>query len=166
MDTSESAQGAIKICLPLSCLCSSCLIYYWSLTFFLSLSPFLPPLSVFLAHMYTGRSDFKERKRKPAVGELLKRKLTALSLPGFSGGSVLKNLPANAGDARTRVRSLDLGRSPGEGNDNPPQHSCLEIPMDRGAWWATAHGLQRVGHSLMTEQQQHNRQVSTNTAFP
>jgi len=34
-----------------------------------------------------------------------------------------------------------LGRSPGEGNDNPLQYSCLENPMDRGAWWATVHGV-------------------------
>ena len=34
-----------------------------------------------------------------------------------------------------------LGRSPGEGNDNPLQYSCLENPMDRGAWWATVYGV-------------------------
>ena len=45
-----------------------------------------------------------------------------------------------------------LRRSPGEGNDNPLQRSCLENPVDRGAWWAaTAMGLQRVGHDLMTK---------------
>ena len=38
------------------------------------------------------------------------------------------------------------GRSPGEGNGNALQYSCLENPMDGGAWWATVHGLQRVGH--------------------
>ena len=38
-----------------------------------------------------------------------------------------------------------LGRSPGEGNGNPLQYSCLENSMDGGAWWATVHGLQRVG---------------------
>jgi len=38
-----------------------------------------------------------------------------------------------------------LGRSPGGGNGNPLQYSCLENPMDRGAWWAPVHGLQRVG---------------------
>ena len=35
----------------------------------------------------------------------------------------------------------DLGRSPGEGNSNPLQYSCLENPMDRGTWWATVHGV-------------------------
>ena len=49
----------------------------------------------------------------------------------FPGGSVVKNLPANAGD----VNSVPgLGRSSGEGNGNPLQYSCLENPMDRGAW--------------------------------
>ena len=43
-----------------------------------------------------------------------------------------------------------LGRSPGEGNDNPLQYSCLENPMDRGAWWAAIHGVTRVGHDLAT----------------
>ena len=45
---------------------------------------------------------------------------------------------ANAGDASLIPR---LGRSPGEGNDNPLQYSCLENPMDRGAWWVTVHGV-------------------------
>ena len=42
------------------------------------------------------------------------------------------------------------GRSPGEGNHNPLQYSCLENPMDRGAWWATVHGDLRVGHDWVT----------------
>ena len=50
---------------------------------------------------------------------------------GFPGGSVVKNPPANAGD----VGSIPvLGRSPGDGNDNPFQDSCLGNPMDGGAW--------------------------------
>ena len=44
-----------------------------------------------------------------------------------------------------------LGNSPGEGNGNPPQYSCLENPMDRGAWQATVHGVPRVGHNLGTK---------------
>ena len=44
-----------------------------------------------------------------------------------------------------------LGRSPGEGNDNPLQYSCLENPMDRGAWKPTIHGVTRVGHDLATK---------------
>jgi hypothetical protein len=50
---------------------------------------------------------------------------------GFPGGSDGKESACNAGD----LSSIPgLGRSPGEGNDNPPQYSCLENPMDRGAW--------------------------------
>ena len=51
----------------------------------------------------------------------------------------VKNLPANAGDIRDVGSIPGLGRSPGEGNGNPLQYSCLENPMDRGAWWATVH---------------------------
>ena len=53
-------------------------------------------------------------------------------MSGFPGGSVVKNLPTVQ---ETQVRSL--GKSPGEGNGNPLQYSCLENPMDRGAWWST-----------------------------
>ena len=53
---------------------------------------------------------------------------------------MVKNLPANAGDARGAGSIPGLGRSPGEGNGNPLQFSCLENPMDRGAWWATVCG--------------------------
>ena len=51
---------------------------------------------------------------------------------------MVKNLPAMQ---ETRIRSLGLGRSPGEGDGNPLQYSCLENPMDRGAWKATVHGV-------------------------
>ena len=57
---------------------------------------------------------------------------------GFSGGSVIKNPSANAGDAGSIP---GLGRIPEEGNGNPLQYSCLGIPMDRGAWQATVHGV-------------------------
>ena len=52
---------------------------------------------------------------------------------------VVKNLPANAGDVRGAGSIPGWGRSPGEGNGNPLQYSCLENPMDKGAWWATVH---------------------------
>ena len=61
---------------------------------------------------------------------------------------MVKNLPANAGFDPA------WGRAPGGGNDNPQQYSCLGNPMDRGAWWATVHGVTRVGHDLATRQQQ------------
>ena len=52
---------------------------------------------------------------------------------------VVKNPPANAGDSRDTGSIPGSGRSPGEGNGNPLQYSCLENPMDRGAWLATAY---------------------------
>ena len=65
---------------------------------------------------------------------------------GFPHSSVSKESACNAGD----LGSIPgLGRSSGEGNDNPLQCSCLENPMDRGAWRATVHGVTRVGHDLM-----------------
>ena len=57
---------------------------------------------------------------------------------GFPGGSVVRNPPANAADAGL---ISGLGRSPGGGNDNPLQYSCLENPMDRRAWQAAVHGV-------------------------
>ena len=53
---------------------------------------------------------------------------------------VVKNLPANTGDIRDMGLIPGLGRSPGGGHGNPLQDSCLENPMDRGAWWATVYG--------------------------
>ena len=52
---------------------------------------------------------------------------------------VVKNPPANAGDVREADSIPGLGRSPGVGNVNLLQYSCLENPIDRGAWWATIH---------------------------
>ena len=52
---------------------------------------------------------------------------------------VVKNLLANAGDMRNLGSVPELGRFPGRGHGNPLQYSCLENPMDRGAWWATVH---------------------------
>ena len=66
---------------------------------------------------------------------------------GFPGGSVVKNLPASAGNPRDKDPVPELGRSPGVRNDNLLQYSCLENSMDKGACWATVHGLQRVGHN-------------------
>ena len=60
---------------------------------------------------------------------------------GFPGGSAVKNLPANAGDARDTGSIPKSGRSPGGGNGKPLQYSCLENPMDRGAWWTTVYSV-------------------------
>ena len=61
-----------------------------------------------------------------------------LASTGFPVGSVVKNLPANAGDTGLIPGS---GRSPGEGDGSPLQYSCLGNPMDRGAWRATGLGF-------------------------
>ena len=57
---------------------------------------------------------------------------------GFPGGSEVKVSVCNTGDPGLIPGS---GRSPGEGNGNPLQDSCLENPMDREVWWATVHGV-------------------------
>ena len=59
----------------------------------------------------------------------------------FPDGSVVKNLPANAGDAEDVGSMPESGRFPGKGNGNPLQYSCLGKPMDREAWQAVAHGV-------------------------
>ena len=56
----------------------------------------------------------------------------------FPGGSDGKESARNVGDLGLIP---GLGSSPGEGNGNPLQYSCFENPMDRGAWWATVHGV-------------------------
>ena len=60
---------------------------------------------------------------------------------------VVKNPSANAGDARDTSLIPGLVRSPGEGHGNPLPYSCWENSTDRGAWWATVHGVARVGHN-------------------
>ena len=84
------------------------------------------------------QGQVKETLRKDKTGKILPRpdcimvKCTDFGVPG---SSVVKNLPANAGDAGLIPES---GRSPGGGNGNPLQYSCLGNPMDGGAWWAAA----------------------------
>ena len=60
---------------------------------------------------------------------------------GFPGGTDAKYLPASARDTSHKGLILGSGRSPGEGNGNPLQYSCLENPKDRGASWATVYGV-------------------------
>ena len=69
---------------------------------------------------------------------------------GFPGDTVVKNLPANAEDARGTGLTSGLGRSPGEGSGNPLQYSCLENSMDRGAWQATVHRVAKSWTRLST----------------
>ena len=67
---------------------------------------------------------------------------------GFPHSSVGKESACRVGDLGSFP---GLGRSPGGGNGNPLQYSCLENPMDGGAWWATVHGVARVEQALATK---------------
>ena len=79
---------------------------------------------------------------------------------GFPGGPEVKNLPANTGDMGSTPGS---GRSPGEGNGNPLQYSCLENPVDRWAWWATVH---RVAKESDMTWQLNNECIHVNPSLP
>ena len=79
--------------------------------------------------------------------KLKSQKYKTMSSTGFPHSSVGKESFCSAGD--TSLIS-GLGKSPGEGNGNPFQYSCLDYPMDRGAWQAIVHGVTRVGHDLAT----------------
>ena len=68
-------------------------------------------------------------------------------MQGLPSAQLVKNLPAMQ---ETRGLIPGSGRSPREGNGTPLQCSCLETPMDRGAWWAAFHGVTRVGHDWAT----------------
>ena len=75
---------------------------------------------------------------------------------GFPGGTVVKNLPANARDTRDMGSISGLGRAPEVRNGNRLQYSCLENPMDRGAWWVTVHTVakswtQRSTHAILVD---------------
>ena len=68
-----------------------------------------------------------------------------------SGGAVVRNTPTNAEDTRDTGLMSGSGRSPGVGNGNPFQYSCLGNPMV-GAWWAAVHGVAKAEHDLATKQ--------------
>ena len=73
--------------------------------------------------------------------------LSSIPLWASQVAQVVKNLPANAENARDTGLIPGLGRSPGVGNGNSLHYSYLENPTDREAWWAIVHGVQRVGHT-------------------
>ena len=66
----------------------------------------------------------------------------------FPGGAVVKNMPVNAEVAGSFP---GWGRSPGIGNGNPQQYSCLEYPMDRGAWRTTVHAVVELDMTEATD---------------
>ena len=76
---------------------------------------------------------------------------TLWTLTGFPGGLVVNNLDCQSRWCQRHRFDPWRGRSPGEGNGNPLQYSCLGNPMDRGAWQAAVHGVTGVGHNLTTK---------------
>ena len=104
--------------------------------------------SIFLHLMYIGM-HFKDWLNKCPINTLYLLLSFSCTIQWASQVVlVVKNSPAKAGDIRDMGLIPGSGRSPGGGHGNPPQYSCLENPMDRGAWWATVH---RVTESDMTE---------------
>ena len=93
-----------------------------------------------------GVLGFSRKKTRVAVGlsqclqPLLDMYLNTDNF-GFPGGILVKNPPAGAGDTRDTGSTPGSGRSPGGGNGNSLQYSCLGNSVDRGAWWATVHGV-------------------------
>ena len=88
---------------------------------------------------------------------------------GFPGGSMVKNPPANAGDAGDMDSISGLERTPGVGNVNPLQYSCLENSMDRRAWRAATHGVSTWGltteHASSISTQWNNIQLLKGTTY-
>ena len=82
-----------------------------------------------------------------------------LMLDHLPSGAVVKNLPTNTGDVGL---ISGWGRSPGEGNGNPLQCSCLENPTDRGDWWALLHGVSKEAD---TSEQLNNRSSKNHTVW-
>ena len=80
-----------------------------------------------------------------------------------SGGAVVKNLPTHAGDARDMGSIPGSERSPGGGNGNSLQYSCLENSVDRGAWWAKAHGVTKCQTQLSIHTQEKRSKLQKRT---
>ena len=138
---------------------------YWSVGFNISPSNESSGISLPWLHvlLYQGLSSNADRTSRPTQpGQLLPHpsqfplclgEFSWYSLPDkpfipdymLMGATqvvlVIKKLPANAGDVRDLGSTPGMGRSPGGGSGNPLQYSCLENPMDGGAWWATVHGV-------------------------
>ena len=78
------------------------------------------------------------------VGILGQIKVKTEGIWGFPDGSVGKESTCNAGNPGDEGLIPGMGRSPGRENGNPLQYSCLKSPLDRGAWWATVHGVEEL----------------------
>ena len=101
---------------------------------------FIINYSLFYVHE---RDFFKVSTRTEPDHPGAKQQCCVLVCMGISGDFAGEESTCNAGDAGSIPGSR---RSPGEGNGNPLQYFCLENSMDRGAWWATVHGVTRVKH--------------------
>ena len=91
------------------------------------------------SHILSVLPDWSEKLYEEKQGRIYKGKYKGVW--GFPGGSVVKNLPANAGDSGNEGSIPGLGRSSGEGHGHPLWYSCLENPTDREGWRATVHGV-------------------------
>ena len=119
-------------------------IQYWAFKFAFHLDNTID------AQSESNGEKFKWEKPKPGIY------YPPVNTLGFSGGSEGKELAFNAGD----LGSIPgLGRSHEEGNGNPLQYSCLENPMDRGAWQATVLVVEIVGHDLATKSPQNLKTI-------
>ena len=102
------------------------------------------------------QTDFRRRNRKRKRKSHLEDRVSFLASNHTRGASqgapVVKNLPASAKDAGVIPGP---GRSPGAGHGNPLQCSCLENPMDKGAWWATVHEVVKSRPQLSTHTKLH-----------
>ena len=109
----------------------------------------LPEQRTGMLTIHYGTNEFPFRSKSQICPLPMTKVFSFLNSPtGFPPSSVGKESTCNAGDPGL---ILGLGRSPGEGNGNPLQYSCLENPMDRGSWQATAHGVTRVRHNLVSK---------------
>ena len=109
-------------------------------------------ISFFLSEQMT-RPDILFKKGKQFESAFCHHDIWLEGEGSFPGGSVVKNLPANAGDVSLIPGS---GRSSGEGSGNPLHYSCLGNPVDRGAWQVTVHGVAKSGTQLSTHTNNNN----------
>ena len=101
-------------------------------------------------------------QNKSPVSSLLNISSTNYYYRAFPGDVVVKNQPVNAGDAGDLGSIFGLGRSPGIGNGNPIQYSCLDNSMDRGTWWVTVHGVAKSMTWLSTHTHTHTHKYHYN----
>ena len=151
----HSPVGAVKcgaLCV-MHLLSQACLVSSWTVILASILVLLLPTLHI--ARVLLLKSKLGDFPSSPVVKtpsfhcKRISGRETIHKIPHASQLALaVKNPPPNAGDIGDVGSVPGLGRSPGGGNSNPLQYSCLENPMDRGAWWATVKGHKE---SVMTE---------------